>query len=59
MLKLSPKVCIVGCGNVGMRYAYSMMIGGVAREIVLVDYNKKKQKARPWISRMALLLWRP
>jgi L-lactate dehydrogenase len=42
MLKLSPKVCIVGCGNVGMRYAYSMMIGGVAREMVLVDYNKKK-----------------
>jgi L-lactate dehydrogenase len=42
MLKLSPKVCIVGCGNVGMRYAYSMMIGGVAREMVLVDYNKSK-----------------
>ncbi|MDR1244497.1 MAG: L-lactate dehydrogenase [Endomicrobium sp.] len=44
MLKLSPKVCIVGCGNVGMRYAYSMMIGGVAREMVLVDYNKNKAK---------------
>jgi L-lactate dehydrogenase len=42
MLKLSPKVCIVGCGNVGIRYAYSMMIGGVSREIVLVDYNRKK-----------------
>jgi L-lactate dehydrogenase len=42
MLKLSPKVCIAGCGNVGMRYAYSMMIGGIAREMVLVDYNKKK-----------------
>ncbi|MDR3195670.1 MAG: L-lactate dehydrogenase [Endomicrobium sp.] len=42
MLKFSPKVCIVGCGNVGMRYAYSMMIGGVAREIALVDYNGKK-----------------
>ncbi|WP_373477154.1 L-lactate dehydrogenase [Candidatus Endomicrobiellum devescovinae] len=41
-MKLSPKVCIVGCGNVGMRYAYSMMIGGVAREMVLVDYNKNK-----------------
>ncbi|MDR2644552.1 MAG: L-lactate dehydrogenase [Endomicrobium sp.] len=44
MLKLSPKVCIVGCGNVGMRYAYSMMIGGGAREMVLVDYNKNKAK---------------
>ncbi|MCA6069561.1 MAG: L-lactate dehydrogenase [Endomicrobium sp.] len=42
MNKLSPKVCIVGCGNVGMRYAYSMIISGVAREIILVDYSRKK-----------------
>ncbi|MDR3256038.1 MAG: L-lactate dehydrogenase [Endomicrobium sp.] len=42
MQKLSPKVCIVGCGNVGMRYAYSMIISGVAREMILIDYNKKK-----------------
>jgi L-lactate dehydrogenase len=42
MTKLLPKVCIVGCGNVGMRYAYAMIISGVAREMVLVDYNRKK-----------------
>jgi L-lactate dehydrogenase len=42
MTKLSPKVCIVGCGNVGMRYAYSMIISAVAREIVIVDCNRKK-----------------
>ncbi|MDR0618063.1 MAG: L-lactate dehydrogenase [Endomicrobium sp.] len=42
MLNLSPKVCIVGCGNVGMRYAYSMIISGVAREMVLLDHNKDK-----------------
>ncbi|MDR3124801.1 MAG: L-lactate dehydrogenase [Endomicrobium sp.] len=42
MENLSPKICIVGCGNVGMRYAYSMIISGVAREMVLVDYNKDK-----------------
>jgi L-lactate dehydrogenase len=42
MFELSPKVCIVGCGNVGMRYAYSMMISGVAREMVLIDYNREK-----------------
>ena len=41
-IKLSPKVSIIGCGNVGMRYAYSMIIKGVARELVLVDYNRKK-----------------
>ncbi|MDR2426414.1 MAG: L-lactate dehydrogenase [Endomicrobium sp.] len=42
MKRLSPKVSIIGCGNVGMRYAYSMIIKGIARELVLVDYNKKK-----------------
>jgi L-lactate dehydrogenase len=42
MAKLFPKVSIIGCGNVGMRYAYSMIIGGAAREIVLIDYNKNR-----------------
>ncbi|MDR1941822.1 MAG: L-lactate dehydrogenase [Endomicrobium sp.] len=42
MSKLSPKISIIGCGNVGMRYAYSMIIKGIAREMVLVDYNRKK-----------------
>ncbi|MCL1971642.1 MAG: L-lactate dehydrogenase [Endomicrobia bacterium] len=42
MKRLHPKVSIIGCGNVGMRYAYSMIIKGVTRELVLVDYNKKK-----------------
>lgn len=39
---LSPKVSIIGCGNVGMRYAYALMINGCAREITLVDYFKDK-----------------
>jgi hypothetical protein len=30
-----------GYENAGMRYAYSLMIGNIAREMVLVDYNKK------------------
>ena len=42
MAKLFPKVSIIGCGNVGMRYAYSMIIKGVARELCLVDYNRNK-----------------
>ncbi|MCL2335587.1 MAG: L-lactate dehydrogenase [Endomicrobia bacterium] len=36
------KVSIVGCGNVGMRFAYSLVIEGIARELVLVDYMKEK-----------------
>jgi L-lactate dehydrogenase len=39
---LHPKVSIIGCGNVGMRYAYAMIIKGYARELVLVDYNAEK-----------------
>ena len=35
---LKPKVSIIGCGNVGIRYAYSLMINGCAREITLIDY---------------------
>ena len=42
MKTFSPKVSIIGCGNVGMRYAYSIIIKGLARELVLVDYNIKK-----------------
>jgi L-lactate dehydrogenase len=42
MKQLYPKVSIIGCGNVGMRYAYSMIIKGIARELVLVDNNAKK-----------------
>lgn len=42
MTRLSPKVSIIGCGNVGVRYAYSMIIEGIARELVLIDSNKRK-----------------
>ena len=37
------KVVIVGCGNVGMAYAYSLVISGsFVDELVLVDVNKDK-----------------
>lgn len=42
MSGLSPKVSIIGCGRVGMRYAYSMIAKGLARELVLVDFFKEK-----------------
>ena len=40
MNNLKPKVSIIGCGNVGMRYAYALMIKGVVRQIVLVDIDR-------------------
>ena len=39
---LKPKVSIIGAGNVGMRYAYALMIGGVVRQMVIVDLDRKK-----------------
>ncbi len=42
MSELFPKISIIGCGNVGIRYAYALMIKGIARKIVLVDLNKKR-----------------
>jgi L-lactate dehydrogenase len=39
---LKPKVSIIGCGNVGLRYAYALTIRGLARQIVLVDIDKKR-----------------
>lgn len=39
---LKPKISIIGCGNVGVRYAYGLLIKGVGREIVLVDTDRKR-----------------
>lgn len=37
------KIVIVGCGNVGMSYAYAMVVGGVGiDELILIDINKDK-----------------
>jgi L-lactate dehydrogenase len=40
--ELKPKVSIIGAGNVGLRYAYALMISGAARRICLVDLNREK-----------------
>jgi L-lactate dehydrogenase len=39
---LHPKISIIGCGNVGVRYAYALIIKGIAREIVMVDIDRKR-----------------
>ncbi len=40
--ELRPKVSIIGAGNVGLRYAYALMISGSARRICLVDLNRER-----------------
>ncbi len=44
MKSLKPKVVIVGAGNVGSTFAFSLMISGLAREIVLIDRNEALAK---------------
>jgi L-lactate dehydrogenase len=38
------KVSIVGAGNVGSTFAFSLMLSGLAREIVIIDRNEEKAK---------------
>ena len=40
MESLKPKIVIVGAGKVGSTFAFSLMISGLAREIVLIDKNE-------------------
>jgi L-lactate dehydrogenase len=40
MNSLKPKVSIIGAGNVGVRYAFALMIKGVTRQIILVDIDR-------------------
>ncbi len=42
MERLKPKISIIGCGNVGMRYAYALIFKGIARKIVMIDINKDR-----------------
>lgn len=36
------RVSIVGAGNVGATFAYTLLLSGLASEIVIIDANKKK-----------------
>lgn len=38
----NPKVAIIGAGNVGSTFAFALLMSGLAREIVLIDQNRKK-----------------
>ena len=43
MQKHSPvRVAVVGMGNVGATFAYALLLGGLAAEIVLIDVNRAK-----------------
>lgn len=44
MKNISSKVAIIGAGNVGATFAFSLMRSGLAREIVLIDRDEKRAK---------------
>ena len=38
------RVALVGCGMVGMSYAYALMNNDICNELILIDVNKDKAK---------------
>ncbi|MBN8707462.1 MAG: L-lactate dehydrogenase [Bacteroidetes bacterium] len=44
METLKPRIAIVGAGNVGSTFVFSLMTSGLAREIVLIDSNEQLAK---------------
>ena len=38
------KVALVGCGMVGMSFAYAMLNQNICNELVLIDINKERTK---------------
>lgn len=45
---LSRKVAIVGAGYVGSSIAYALTVRNLAREIVLIDVDKRKAEGEAW-----------
>ena len=44
-MALARKIGIIGCGNVGMTVAYTLMSHGICSEMVLIDVNKQKAES--------------
>jgi len=42
MRVLSPRIAIIGGGNVGIRTAYALSMRGIARQIVIVDRDRRR-----------------
>lgn len=53
------RVAIVGAGNVGATFAYSLMLSGMASEIVLIDANQAKAEGEAMDLNHAVPMARP
>jgi L-lactate dehydrogenase len=58
--KMRPnKVAIIGAGNVGSTFAYSLLLSGLSSEIVLVDANQAKAEGEAMDINHAMPMVRP
>ena len=48
LCKVINKITVIGAGFVGSTTAYTLMTSGLVSEIVLIDINEKKPKAKLW-----------
>lgn len=53
------RVCVVGCGHVGTTSAYALMLGGLAREIVLLDVDARRAEGEAMDLQQSAALTRP
>ncbi|HEX7318693.1 MAG TPA: hypothetical protein VF297_32590 [Pyrinomonadaceae bacterium] len=53
------RVCVVGCGHVGTTSAYALMLGGQAREVVLLDVDARRAEGEAMDLEQAAALARP
>ncbi|TLM98988.1 L-lactate dehydrogenase, partial [bacterium] len=53
------RVAIIGTGNVGATFAYSLLTSGLSSEIVLIDANQSKAEGEAMDLMHAVPLGRP
>lgn len=53
------RVAVVGCGNVGATSAYALMLGGHARQVVLLDADARRAEGEAMDLQHAAALTRP
>ncbi len=58
-MKTPTRVAIIGAGNVGATFAYSLLLSGLASEIVLIDNNRAKAEGEAMDLNHAMPLSRP
>ncbi len=59
VIHYTPRVAVVGAGNVGATFAYALLQSGLASEIVLIDANKARAEGEAMDLNHAVPMVRP